>query len=719
MTDAPAWEQANGAYLKASLDWLAVRLAALNPPPPRPAAAQPAQPEPKRGWRRLRDRSAADAPSTGAEAAREAAAPADARRGAARAADARQGAQQGARQGAAEAMAGAREAAARAMAGLGAPALVQIAERLGLSDFERDVLLLCAAPAIEPGITALIAAAQGEPAPTFALALRLFDDDARWDVLSPERGLRFWRLVEPVGAGAQPLAVVPLRADDRIVDLIRGLNRLDERLTGLVEHRPDPAAGLGLPRSSQAAADALVGAALTDTPDGRLPVIQLLGGDEPSCELVAVRAMALLNRELYHLPVGALVTAGADQDLVARLWQRESLLLPMALLLDAVDADLADPAMAAALRRFLSQVGGLVLLATREVWPVNDRATSVIDVSRPTLAEQAELWAAATGLPLEGAPRTLAGQFRLSVPAVHRIATALRPVLDAPDGRARLWAACRSSARPRLEALAQRTVPQARWEDLVLPGEQTDLLRGLVAQVRHRATVMSTWGYGERRARGHGVTALFSGPSGTGKTFAAEVLAHELGQDLYRVDLSAVVNKYIGETEKNLRRVFDAAEDGGALLLFDEADAMFGRRSEVRDSHDRYANIEVSYLLQRMEAYEGVAVLATNLRAALDPAFLRRLRFVVDFPMPGREERRRLWSAAFPAGVPLGGLDLDALVDLPVTGAAVQAIALGAAFLAADAGEPVDTATVLTAARAEFRKLGLPLTVPHPERVGR
>ncbi|MFI7132183.1 ATP-binding protein [Nonomuraea sp. NPDC050153] len=718
MTDALAWEQANGAYLKASLAWLAARLTALQPPspPPTPAAESSGAKSSgsRRGWRRSRDR-AAEAPPTGGPAARDAAAP-DAWKSAAQATtDARRGAAQAAVR---EASAAAREAAARAMADLGAPALVQIAERLGLSDFERDVLLLCAAPAIDPGTSALIAAAQGDPEPTFALALRLFDD-ARWDVLSPERGLRFWRLVEPVGAGARPLAAVPLRADDRIVDLIRGLNRLDERLTGLVEHRPDPAPGLGLPVSSQAAADALVGAALTGTPDGRLPVIQLLGGDEPSCELVAVRAMALLNRELYHLPVGALVAAGADQDLVARLWQRESLLLPMALLLDAVDADLGDPATAAALRRFLSQVGGLVLLATREVWPVTDRATSVVDVTRPTLAEQAELWAAATGLPLEGAPRALAGQFRLSVPAVHRIATALRPVLDAPDGRARLWAACRASARPRLEALARRTVPQARWDDLVLPAEQTDQLRGLVAQVRHRATVMSAWGYGERRARGNGVTALFSGPSGTGKTFAAEVLAHELGQDLYRVDLSAVVNKYIGETEKNLRRVFDAAEDGGALLLFDEADALFGRRSEVRDSHDRYANIEVSYLLQRMEAYEGVAVLATNLRAALDPAFLRRLRFVVDFPLPALEERRRLWSAAFPTGVPLGDLDLDALVDLPVTGAAVQAIALGAAFLAADAGAPVDTAAVLTAARTEFRKLGLPLTVPHPERVGR
>ncbi|MEU0519424.1 ATP-binding protein [Streptosporangium sp. NPDC006007] len=707
MTGTPDWEKANNTYLTASLAWLTSRLDALTPRHPDPGEGSvpdrtsapdrpPAEP-PRRGEtgeRRARDHSAGPPPADGADIGE---------------------------------LEVAREAAAEVGEGTAPPALVQVAGRLGLSDFERDVLLLCVAPAIEPRVGGLIAAAQGDPgatAPTFALALRLFDD-ARWDALSPERGLRFWRLVEPVGAGARPLVTVPLRADDRIVDLVRGLNRLDERLAELVEHRPDPAAGLDLPPSSRAVADALVGAALTETPDGRFPVIQLLGGDEQSRELVAVRAMARFNRDLYHLPVDALAGAGADVDLVARLWQRDSLLLPNALLLDATDADPGG----AVVQRFLSHVGGLVLLATREVWPITGRATSVIDVTRPSPAEQAEVWAVATGLALEGAPRALAGQFRLSVPAIHRIATALRPTLGPRpaeeagvadgEGPERLWAACRASARPRLEALAQRTVPRAEWDELVLPEEQTSLLRQLVAHVRHQATVFSTWGFGERGTRGNGVTALFSGPSGTGKTFATEVLARELGLDLYRVDLSAVVNKYIGETEKNLRRVFDAAEDGGALLLFDEADALFGRRSEVRDSHDRYANIEVSYLLQRMEAYEGVAVLATNLRAALDPAFLRRLRFVVDFPLPAHAERRRLWSAAFPPAAPLGELDLDALVELPVTGAAVQAIALGAAFLAAGDGEPIGTRTVLRAARMEFRKLGLPLTVPNGERVRR
>nr|WP_143054330.1 ATP-binding protein [Streptomyces sp. KS_5] len=599
------------------------------------------------------------------------------------------------------------------------PALVQLARQFALTPFERDVLLLVAAPAIDPGIAAAIAAAQGDPqatAPTFALALRLFDD-ARWDVLSPLRPLRRRHLVETAPAPDRLLLTAPLRPDDRIAHVLRGLNHLDERLTSVLEPVRDPAVGLDSPASLRRAEEALVAAVLADTPDGRFPVVHLSGGDGDSAALVAVRAFARLRRDVFRLPVGLLTRGGPDPDLLALLWHRESLLLPVALLLDGVDADPDDPVLTAAVRRLLSRTGGPVVLAAREVWPLNGRSTAVVDVPVPPPDEQRALWAEATGLAPDGVPAELAAHFRLSLPALHRLALAHRSAPHSPHSpessvRDRLWASCRDATRPRLESLAQRIVPRARWADLVLPEAQMEVLRRMADQVRHGATVFGEWGFAGRTHRGQGVTALFSGASGTGKTFASEVLACELGLDLYRVDLSAVVNKYIGETEKNFRRVFDAAERGGALLLFDEADALFGRRSEVRDSHDRYANIEVSYLLQRMEAYGGVAVLATNLRAALDPAFLRRLRFTVEFPVPGEEERRRLWAAAFPQAVPLAAdLDLDRFVELPATGAAIQAIALGAAFSAAASGRPVDTAMVLSAARAEFRKLDLPLPV--------
>lgn len=232
----------------------------------------------------------------------------------------------------------------------------------------------------------------------------------------------------------------------------------------------------------------------------------------------------------------------------------------------------------------------------------------------------------------------------------------------------------------------------------------------MAAQVRHRLTVYQDWGFGHRSTRGLGITALFAGESGTGKTMAAEVLANELNLDLYRIDLSAVVSKYIGETERNLRRLFDAADESGAILLFDEADALFGKRSEVKDSHDRYANIEVSYLLQRMEAYRGLAILTTNMKAALDQAFHRRLRFVIQFPFPDASQREAIWRSMFPAATPTDGLDYAKLAKLHMAGGNIRNIALNAAFLAAHAGESVRMGHLLQAAHSEAAKRDRPLS---------
>jgi SpoVK/Ycf46/Vps4 family AAA+-type ATPase len=258
--------------------------------------------------------------------------------------------------------------------------------------------------------------------------------------------------------------------------------------------------------------------------------------------------------------------------------------------------------------------------------------------------------------------------------------------------------------------MAQRIVPCATWDDLILPDLQKNTLRQLAAQVRHRMKVYETWGFAEKGQRGLGVSALFTGVSGTGKTMAAEVLARELRLDLYRIDLSAVVSKYIGETEKNLKQVFDGAEEGGVLLLFDEADALFGRRSEVRDSHDRYANIEIGYLLQRMEAYQGLAILTTNLRSSMDTAFQRRLRFTVNFLFPDAAHREAIWRKVFPAATPTEGLDAKKLAQLNVTGGNIRNIALNAAFLAAEAGTPVGMANLVEAARLEAQKIERPLS---------
>ena len=273
---------------------------------------------------------------------------------------------------------------------------------------------------------------------------------------------------------------------------------------------------------------------------------------------------------------------------------------------------------------------------------------------------------------------------------------------DATTGT--LWHRCSGRGGRGLESLAQRIVPRFGWDDLVLPEPIKADLRAIADQIRHRGTVYDDWGFAGRLSAGRGVTALLAGPSGVGKTMAAEVLAGELGLDLFKIDLSRLISKYIGETEKNLRRVFDAAEETGACLFLDEADACLGKRSEVKDSHDRHANIEVSYLLQRIENYTGLCLLATNLKNNIDTAFLRRLRFVIDLPFPDQGDRLRIWRQAFPHETPTEGLDFAALSRLDITGGSIVVIAVNAAFLAASEGGPVTMGHISRAARGEYRK---------------
>jgi SpoVK/Ycf46/Vps4 family AAA+-type ATPase len=281
---------------------------------------------------------------------------------------------------------------------------------------------------------------------------------------------------------------------------------------------------------------------------------------------------------------------------------------------------------------------------------------------------------------------------------------------DAETKLPQLWDACLEATRPGLDGLAQRIEPKATWGDIALPEPELKLLRQIAAQVRRRGQVYENGGFAASRSRGLSINALFAGESGTGKTMAAEVIANDLKLNLYRIDLSSVVNKYIGETEKNLRRLFDAAEDGGVILFFDEADALFGRRSEVKDSHDRYANIEINYLLQRLEAFTGLAIMATNMKSALDAAFLRRIRFVVEFRAHGPAERKLIWQRIFPVETKTAGLDYDRLARLNLNGGGINNVAINAAFLAAQAGTDVTMPHVLEAARTEFMKLKRPIS---------
>jgi hypothetical protein len=440
----------------------------------------------------------------------------------------------------------------------------------------------------------------------------------------------------------------------------------------------------------------------------------------------------LLGLRLRLMPAAATPRGMADIDLFLRLWEREAALNPTALLLEFDENESADPHGEVFLKRLVETLRSPLLISTRERQKSLQRQVHSYEVPQATPVEQLQAWKEALGdaaAALDGRVESLVSQFSLSP---GDISAAVAQALPADKGAeavtpnsghedspaplfedrlaADLWDACRLLVRPSLDGLAQRLEPSATWDDLVLPEMQKQILSQIAVHVRQRSKVYDTWGFATKGQRGLGISALFAGPSGTGKTMAGEVLAHELRLDLYRIDLSQVVSKYIGETEKNLRRVFDAAEGGAAILLFDEADALFGKRSEVKDSHDRYANIEVGYLLQRMEAYRGLAILTTNRKESLDTAFLRRIRFVAEFPFPEAAQRAEIWRRVFPRATPTEGLRIDRLARLSAAGGNIYNIAMGAAFIAADAGEPVRMAHLLSAARSEFTKIERPLT---------
>ncbi|MDN3059211.1 ATP-binding protein [Streptomyces sp. SRF1] len=591
----------------------------------------------------------------------------------------------------------------------------------GLSTFERQLVLLAAAAELDPTAAARCAAASGDPArayPTFSLALAALDEP-HWSALTPVSPLRRWRLIEL--DDETRLTTSRLRVDERILHFLAGSPYLDARLHGLLRRAQPPRT---LPPSYDRAADRVAAGWNESRPEAPLRV-ELVGGDLTTRTDIAAVAARRTGLALYVMAADDVPTDAAERDRLARLWQREAVLLPAALLLEVGEMDREQTADTDA---FID--GAAVPLVVSGPDPRHTGRPRGERVTVPALddTEQLALWADAfADIPRieESHLRSLVAQFQLPPHIIRSAAAAVRRDLpdtdtdtdtdtgtgtDALDPTELAWRAGLIEARIGLDELGRRIEPEAGWDDLVLADHQARILREIVAHVRQRATVHQEWGFAATLRRGLGVTALFAGGSGTGKTLAAEVMAKELGLDLFIIDLSQVVSKYIGETEKNLRKVFDAAERGGALLLFDEADALFGKRSEVKDSHDRYANLEVSYLLMRMEAYRGLAILTTNMKKALDPAFMRRIRFVVDFPFPGESERAEIWRRVLPARAPMKDIDPERLAQLTVAGGSIRNIALSGAFLAAEEGDRLQMRHMLAAARTEYQKLDRSLT---------
>ncbi|MEH1806298.1 ATP-binding protein [Nostoc sp.] len=605
-------------------------------------------------------------------------------------------------------------------------ALEQVCNIFDLSLFERDVLLLCAGRELDRSWSSLFAKAQGDHQqnyPTFSLALEVLAE-AHWSALLPSASLRRWRLIE-VGAG-NTLTTNPLRIDERILHHLMGVQHLDERLAEIELSVPVTAY---LVSSHEYVAQQLADTWLQALDETEiLPVLQLCGTGVASKPAIASTACNFLGLSLYAISAEAIPADTNQLNLIKCLCEREWMLSDRVLLLDCDDLETMEASRNSAISRFIETINCPLIITSRDRRRQRQRSLITFDVHQPTSEEQQLIWQNALGNiapSFQGHVESLVSHFSLSPTDIQTASLRVKSLVKKIEGQRdketeesvasisthfHLWDICRNQARPRLDELAQRIEPSASWKDLVLPEKEQEILHEIAAHVEKRTKVYKNWGFGSKSGRGLGISALFSGASGTGKTTAAELLAKELRLDLYRIDLSSIVNKYIGETEKNLRRVFDAAETGGVILLFDEADALFGKRSEVKDSHDRYANMEVSYLLQRIESYRGLAILTTNLKSSIDQAFLRRLRFVVQFPFPDAKQRAEIWQRVFPSQTPTEGLDFTKLAQLSTTGGNIRNIALNAAFIAAISGESLGMKHILQATKSEYTKLERSLT---------
>ncbi len=590
-----------------------------------------------------------------------------------------------------------------------------------LSPFERAIVALCAGYELDGAVAGLCQELQADPPrpfPTIDLALASLPEP-HWSVLEPQRPLLRWRLISL--DLMSPLVRSRLQLDERILRFLTGLGSLDQRLSELSIRAVSATASLlpgELDRADQLASTIWPrrNAETEEPTHEKAPrnkdqvVIELSGEDMTRASAVAAVAAESMQTEVFAVRASDLHRDTSELDLLACLWTREFALDGRLLLIEADDDGDAARRSIESLVRLLASAP--LVVASRRVGVVTGRRVIRLDLPSVDAAGRRQLWSRALGADASAASADLgrvSWHFRLSS---DEIAAATEDARTTPSTDDPLWHAARRQARSQPCDLATAIAPAASADDLILPDDALQLLEAIRLNVKYRHTVYGEWKFAERNRRGLGISALFAGPSGTGKTMAAEVIAKDLRLDLWRIDLASVVSKYIGETEKNLSRVFGAAEAGGTVLLFDEADALFGRRSEVKDSHDRYANIEVSYLLQRIEAFHGVAILTTNMEEALDPAFQRRLHFIVRFPFPDASLRKQIWRRVFPEDKYADALDLDALARLNVVGGSIRNIAVQAAFLAAaddrSRNAPIEMWHAVEAARLEFMKLKMP-----------
>jgi hypothetical protein len=597
-----------------------------------------------------------------------------------------------------------------------------LAQTFDLAPIDLDIILIALAPETDLRYERLFAylhddVTRRRPSVDLTLNLLCATRDAKIVARSrfaPEAPLMRHRLVQllPDGTGpAPPLLAHFVKLEDPVVRFLLGQTGLDARLQAAVRLEAVPPTGADV---AQGAADRAMARAMAA---GGRPHFHLEGAPTGEKEAAAARLAASRRAPLLVADLGKLVAVPADVEVALDTLLREAQLLGAVLFLDDLDAVLAaDRAAAAeALRVRLERVPLVVVAAGERACGARFPTLTVVPVAEPGFRERRDVWASevrARNLAVDDRGLDeLASRYRLTDTQIRRAATAAvrQAALNgtaaaAPD----LARTARLQVRRDPGGLAVKVAPVYDWADLVLPPDQVTQLKELCRQARHRHVVYGEWGFDRKLSLGKGLSALFSGPPGTGKTMAVEVIARDLGLELYKIDLSQVVSKYIGETEKNMDRLFGDARAGNAILFFDECDALFGKRTTVHDAHDRYANIEVAYLLQKLEEHDGLSILASNLRQNLDAAFTRRLSFIVEFPFPDDDSRRRIWRSIWPAGVPRSkDLDLDFMAtQFKLAGGAVKNIAVAAAFLAAEDRSELRTEHLLWATRRELEKAG-------------
>lgn len=612
-------------------------------------------------------------------------------------------------------------------------ALPLLAGLYDLSPIEIQTVIICLAPELDRKYDTLYAYLQDDitrkrPSMDLILSLLCRTPAQKWSlraIVSRESRLLQRGILQPVEdphspSGASDLATF-LRVDSRITGFLLGHNAPDPRINAFarVEEQGDPIDRVLVPPHVKARALHLMGRQA-----GTPSVLYLHGPKGAEKRHLARSVCRELGCPMLRVDLSLVAPATPESDHLMWLAFREGLLTGALLLLDNVQALLSSDETLPFIKKIaqrITEFASPVFMAGEAPWtreaaleglpfaslalptpPVPLRETAWQRALEENAPENREPWSALLArwfaLPpgqIRDAARFAEMQSRMNSPEAP---------LTLPD----LFAGCRQQSGDRLAALSVHVKPGSSWDDLVLPKEKTALLHEICAQVKHKERVFSDWGFDTRVHSGKGLSVLFSGPPGTGKTMAAQVIARDLQLSLYKIDLSGVVSKYIGETEKNLATIFREAEKSHAILFFDEADAIFGKRTELKDAHDRYANIETSYLLQKMEEYEGVVILASNFRSNMDEAFTRRLRFIVEFPFPDAGLREKIWRNHVPESAPLAEpLDFEGLARrFEVSGGTIKNIVLNSAFLAAEAGEAIATRHILHGVRREFEKMG-------------